>query len=115
MKSDRNNFTFFGHKHPLLRVNLISSPLVYIGVNIYIRIWFLQTLMGPILYSKDKKTLLLVKKDPYYRGVINPAAKKCCCWGKLPIHARCNCNISESIVYKVFWGNIIVTTDFRNC
>ena len=55
LKSDRNNFTFFGHKHPLLRVNLISAPLVYIGVNIYIRIWFLQTLMGPILYSKDKK------------------------------------------------------------
>ena len=28
LKSDWNNFAFFGHKHPLLRVNLISSPIV---------------------------------------------------------------------------------------
>ena len=67
--------------------------------------------MCPSLYSKDKKALLAVKKDPYYRGVINPAAK--CCWGKLPIYARCNCKVSESI-NQVCWGNIIPTTDSRN-
>ena len=39
----------------------------------------------PTFYGSTKKYLLVVKKDPFYRGVINPAAKKCYGWGKLPM------------------------------
>ena len=41
--------------------------------TIYVEIWFLQILMSPGLYLKDrsKKYLLLVKKDPD-KGFVNP-------------------------------------------
>ena len=56
--------------------------MLYWEVNIYVGIWFLQTLMCPSLYSRDENALLAVKKDPYYRGAINPATTKNLLLGK---------------------------------
>ena len=52
-----------------------------------------------------------MKKDPFYRGVINPAAKKCCGLGKLPI---CQIQHFRKYILNIHCGNRIPTTEFRN-
>ena len=72
---------------------MAGNRIPYLGVNIYIGIWFLQTLMCPILNSKDKKIVSIEEGPLLQGGGHKSCGKKMLLLGKLPIHAKCNCNI----------------------
>ena len=58
------------------------------------------------LYSEDQlNKLLIVKKDPYYKGVINPAAKKILWLGK-------TAHMPDVTFQKVYFTKSVVATEF---